>query len=517
MAASNLRLVAMGEPRRLRRPAGRRAPAEPDAVAKLEGFIPASRPSVLEVMARRPLPIVLATIATAAAGYLLAQAQEPRYRAAARVFLVDPNRELGLELQRPSYVDPRRNTRTKAEIALSAPVLREVAEQSGLSVDEVRDRVDSVPVSEADIFTITATAPTPSEATRLVELTQAAYADSSRRVQEEPFRKALADLRRMRTELEQELADAAPEDQAQLRALLTAQTEEEARLRSNMALLSSGIQALEEPASPETPVSPRPMRSAAVGAMLGFMAAVALLWFGAGRRLPATRPDLAAARLGVPLLVELPEPLRPWRRAGAGEVEDAYRRLAYSVEQRARGEVVVITASRPNDLTPGFPERLAAAAAALDHKPLLVDGDPLGGARRSGRAPGAWDVALGWAGKETLASLPPGGPTQVAFLPAGTDAYRRASEGRADAASLAELFEPFDLVLVAAPALETVLDSRMPPLPEGTTVIVLVGPETPLRGLWELRSRLDVLGLRLIGFVFDAGAKRSLRAWLRRR
>ena len=506
-AASNLRKVATGASRQFGRSPSRRA-AEPDPVARLEGFTPSARPSVIDVMARHPLLIAVATIAVAAAAYLIARVQEPRYRATARIFLVDPNRELGLDVQRPSYLDPRRNTRTKAEIALSEPVLRAVSRQSGLSLDEVRDRVDSVPVSEADIFNITAVAGSPTEATRLVSLTQRAYADVSRQVQEAPFRRALADMRRTRRRLERELASAGAPRRAEVRTLLGSLSDKEAELRSNMALLSSGVQAFEQPAPPEAPVSPRPLRSAAVGGMLGFMAAIAFLWFRAGRRLPASRPDLAAARLGAPLLVELPERGRPWERVTEGEIEDAYRRLAHALVQRVRGAAVVVTAARTDDLNSAFPERLAAASAALGANPLLVDGDPLGGRQRPTSAPGAWDIALGGAGEEAVARLPvAGGSGEIAFLPAGASAFRHASDSRAgEAARLAEVFRRFDPVLIAAPALETVLDSRMPPLPAGTTAIVLAGPETPLRSLWELRSRLDVLGLRVIGFVFDHGA-----------
>ena len=514
--------MATGSPRQFRRPAGRRRTAEADPIAKLDGFTPAARPSVLEVMARRPLLIVLATLATAAAAYLVARVQEPRYRATARVFLVDPNRELGLEVQRPAYLDPRRSTRTKAEVALSGPVIREVARRSGLTVAEVRDRIDSIPVSEADIFNITATAPTAEEATRLVALTQRAYSDVTRELQEEPFRRALADMARRRTQLRRELARGGPAERVQLQTLLTALADREAELRSNMALLSSGVQAFEEPAPPIAPVTPRPLRSAAVGAMLGFMAAVAFLWFYAGRRLPATRPDLAAARLGVPLLVELPERTRAWRSPAAGELEDAYRRLAHAVGQRARGEAVVITAARQEDISPAFAERLAAGAAASGSHPLLVDGDPLRGRSQSRKTPGAWDVALGEAGEETLTRLKVSGTsTEIAFLPAGAAAYRTASDTRTgEAARLAAVFGKFDPVLISAPALESVIDSRFPPLPEGTAAIVLAGPETPLRALWELRGRLDVLGLHLIGFAFDYGSEsspsRTLPAWLRR-
>lgn len=501
--------MATGAPRRSgTQAARRRTAAAPDPILQLEGFTPAARPSVLEVMARRPLPIVLLTVLTAVAAYLIARVQEPEYRATARVFLVDPNRELGLDVQRPAYLDPRRSTRTKAEIALSGPVLRNVAKASGLSLDEVRDRVDAVPLSEADVFTITATSGSADEATRLVRLTESAYAAVSRRVQEAPFRRALADIAKTRRALGRDARTAGPAARARIQTRLRSLADREAELRSNMALLSSGIQAFEDPVRPDVPVAPRPLRSAAVGAMLGFLAAIALLWFRAGRRAPASHPDLAAARLGAPLIGELPERDAPWHRETRSGIEDAYRRLAHALEKRTRGNAVVVTGARPEDLSRGFSERVAAAAAELGWRALVVDGDPVKGRREAGRTPGAWDIAVGEAGAETLARVPVSGTSRyIDFLPAGAAAYRQADDARgADASRLESIFHRFDLVLVSGPALESVVDARMPPLPEGTTAIVLVGRNTPLRSLWELRSRLDVLGLRLVGFVFDNGA-----------
>jgi hypothetical protein len=247
--------------------------------------------------------------------------------------------------------------------------------------------------------------------------------------------------------------------------------------------------------------------------MLGFLVAIALLWFRAGRRAPASRPDLAAVRLGAPLIGELPERGPRWRGGPKRELEDAYRRLAHALEKRARGNAVVVTAARREDLPPEFAQHVSAAASELGRRALVVDGDPVKGRGEADPTPGAWDIAVGDAGAEALTRVPvPGTPRSVDFLPAGGTAYRHADDPRgAEPGRLGSVFNRFDLVLVAAPALESVVEARMPALPEGTMAIVLVAPDTPLRSLWELRSRLDVLGLQLLGFVFNHGARQRLR------
>ncbi len=461
---------------------------------------------MLDVIARRPFLIAFATVATAVFGFALAKLETPRFRATGKIFLVDPNRELGLELQRPSYIDPRRNSRSRAEIVRSTPVYRQVARGAGIPADEVRENLDAVPDREADIITVTATSDTAEQATRLVALAQQAYADVLRRMEQAPFRRALADLAATRRGVT---------DQAQLEAL----AEREAQLRANMALLSTGLQDFEEPLPPEAPVSPRPLRSAAMGAMLGFLGSIALLWFYVARRATATRPDLAAARLGAALLVELPARHRWWQQRPEGELEDAYRRLAHAVRQRAGGRSVLVTASRREDLHGDVPERLAAAASETGGRPLLVDGDPMRRSKRRRRGAGIWDIATGSAGTEAVGEVriaPPG--VSVPFVPAGSAAYHRAIGGEvtADPSRVDAFFAQYEPVVIAGPEIQSALTSRLPPLPPESATVVVITSDTPLQSLWELRSRLDVLGLRLIGYVYDPEATPAWRQLLSR-
>ena len=504
---------------RQRPDAAGRADLEP--AARLEGFVPAERPSVLDVVARRPFAIAAATILTALLGFTLAKLETPTWRASGKIFLVDPNRELGLELQRPSYVDPRRNARTRAEVVLSSDVFRTVAREANLPLDEVKSHVDAVPDREADIIEVTASAGSAAEATRLVALTQEAYSEVYRGIEQAPFRRALVDLARMRRDLIARRASAAGNQRASVDAELTALSERAAQLRENMALLSTGLQDFEEPLPPEAPASPRPLRSAAVGAMLGFLASIALLWFYAARRATATRADLVAPRLGAALLVDLPSRHRPWRQRPEGELEDAYRRLAHAVRQRAGRRAILVTASRAEDLQGEIPERLAAASADTGGTPLLVDGDPMRRRRRTRNA-GVWDVATGVADRSAIGELPfDKAGASVPYLAAGTGAYQRvqAGEQTPDPARVQALFADYDPVIVAGPEIQSAVTSRLPPLPAGTAAVVVVTSDTPLQSLWELRSRLEVLGLRLIGYVYDPEpepAWRRLVARLRR-
>lgn len=504
-------------------PAGRAAPdpGTGPATGRLEGFVPAERPSVLDVLARRPFVVAAATVLIAALGFALAKLEKPRYRATGKIFLVDPNRELGLELQRPSYVDPRRNSRSRAEVVLSTDVFRRVARRANLPLDEVRARLDAVPEREADIINVTASAGSAQEAARLVALAQQAYADVLRRIERAPFRRALADLARTRVELAGRLPAAEPAERVAVEAELEALAERSAQLRANMALLSTGLQDFEEPLPPEAPAAPRPLRSAAVGAMLGFLASIGLLWFYAARRATATRSDLAAPRLGAALLVDLPSRRYPWRGRPAGELEDAYRRLAHAVRQRTGGRAILVTAARAEDLSGDVPERLAEAASETGGSPLLVEGDPMRRRRRVQQV-GIWDVAIGAAGREAVGELLVGGiGASVPYLPAGGAAYRIAAAGEAtpDVSRVEAVFANYDPVVVAGPEIQSAVTSRLPPLPHDTAAVVVVTAETPLQSLWELRSRLEVLGLRLVGYVYDPESRaawRRFRSWLRR-
>jgi capsular polysaccharide biosynthesis protein len=529
-------------PRRSARPA-----RVPDSTAENAGVLPPGgagstldvRPSPLEVLARHPLLVLIAAAACAAVGYLASQTQASEYESTARLFLVDPNSTLALDIARTTYVDPRRNARTRAELVLSDPVLRRAADELGVSVENIRDRIDAVPSREADVVTLTATAESPEEAARLVSILQEGYRAETLSRERAPFRRAVASVRSLRLAVQQQLlelrgpiaaasstarAEALEEERQLLRDQLETLRDREAALESNAALLGTGVQLFERPELPEAPISPIPLRSAVIGALLGVISAVGLLWWRDGKRPPVFHPQAAAAALGAPLLADVPA-ARPWRlvtRHGSGR-DEAYRRLNYFAETIVRdgGRLLFVTAARTADLRIPIPLRIAGALAAGGREVAVVDADRhrrrLTRHLRASSAHGLSDLD----GDDPAPLLLPrriGGSPPLAFLPLGrsrsrllglqgTQLYHRA---------LTRLATRFDVTVASGPALVSLAEANPGPVPD-TSVLVICGPNTPLGALTDLHGRLELVGLPAAGVVFDRSGRleRTLRRLFR--
>lgn len=488
-----------------------------------------SRPSPLEVLARHALLVLVAAAVGAALGYAASQTQPTEYEATARLFLVDPNSTLALDIARTTYVDPRRNARTRAELVLSEPVVRRAANAFGVPMEDIRDRIDAVPSIEADVVTLTATAESPEEAARLVRVLQDGYRMETLSRERAPFRRAVASVRSLRLEVQRELraltariaGAASPErvrvleeERQLLRDQLETLRDREAALESNAALLGTGVQLFERPELPEAPVSPIPLRSAVIGALLGVISAVGLLWWRDGRRPPVFHPQVAAAAVGAPLLADVPA-ARPWgfvMRRGSRR-DEAYRRLNYLVDTIVRdgGRILFVTAARPADLRLAIPLRIAGALASGGRELAVVDADQHG--RKLTRhlnassAPGLSDLdgddpgplllPRRIAGSSPIALLPLGRSRKLLTGLQGTQLYHRA---------LAKLAGSFDVTVANGPALASLAEASPGPLPDART-IVICAPKTPVAELTDLDGRLELLGLPAAGVVFDRSGR----------
>lgn len=526
-------------PRRSARPAGvsdsavETAGVSPPGGA---GSAPDIRPSPLEVLARHPLLVLLAAAACAAVGYLASQAQASEYESTAQLFLVDPNSTLALDIARTTYVDPRRNARTRAEIVLSEPVLRRAAGELGVSVENVRGRVDAVPSSESDIVTITGVADSPEEAARLVRLLQDGYRAETLSRERAPFRRAVASVRSLRLEVERRLQEVRArlaegpspaqsqvleEERQILRDQVQALQDREAALRSNAALLGTGVQLFERPSLPRAPISPIPLRSAVIGALLGVMSSVGLLWWREGKRPPVAHPRAAAAALGAPLLADLPSAL-PWLpRHGTGR-DEAYHRLNYFIDTIVRegGRLVFFTAARTGDLRIAPALQVAGAFSAGGRRVAIVDGDRH--RRRLSRHLGASSTRglsdLDGDPERLLLSRRIAGSPPIGFLPLGRNRSRLVGLQGTHLyhAALTQLATRFDMTVAYGPALVSLAEANPGPVPEARALVVC-GPKTPLAALTDLQGRLELHGLPLAGLVFDRSGRleNALRRTLR--
>lgn len=472
------------------------------------------RPRVLDVARRNLLLLFAAGLAGAIVALALSQLQATRYSATGRLFLVDPNRDFGLDPDRAPWTDPLRYTRMRAQLVDSGAVYERVADTLGTTTENVADRVKVLPSREADVVEITGVAATEDDAKGLVLLVQRHYEAVTMSAQQAPYRRAVEQIGRDRAAVLRQLrrvsaAIAASPNSTELiaeRAVLRNDYRflraREATLASNAGLLGGGVLLAEPPVS-EGAVSPRPMRNAVIGGLLGSILLLALLWRRAGREPLAASAELVEAAIGGPLLAELPP---PGHRQDTASLDDAFDQVGYAVLAEREARVVLAVPVREADRRPSIALRLAASLVATGRRPAVVDAsDSRALSERAGRRdePGLSEVGADGAVAVALArdlevapgrSVPVLGAGQLRRAPDRMAIYERA---------ISQLLREVDLVVVDAPpgrSLATAVSTEV-----RSIAIVVATPDTPLGALVDLRRELGVLRIPLLGFVYVRG------------
>ena len=283
-------------------------------------------------------------------------------------------------------------------------------------------------------------------------------------------------------------------------------------------------------------MSPRPLRAALIGGLVGLAIALvlALLAQRLDRRVPDA--DAAAALHGLPLLGQIPKAAAlatPGRTAGGapslpplatGET-DAFRVLRTSIsypDVESRIGSVLITSAVSGEGKTTVALNLARAYAESGARTLLIEGDlrrPVLSERLSlAAAPGLADVLRSEATLESatrrVALDPPGGSGRGAHLDivvAGAAASNPQTllEGKRMSRILEGLEDRYDMVVVdGAPGLG--VSDAAPLMREvGAVLVVSRVGRTQIHESQALRDRLELLGVRPLGVVANGVSRRA--------
>lgn len=318
---------------------------------------------------RRRAWLVAAVIITAAGmGFGLSQLQDPRYVATADLlFRPDPN---------PNAAE--RTAATNLALANLDAVVVRVRRKLGMRnvrVNELRDRVVFQPMGQADLLQIEASARTPAEAARLAN----AFADEVVAVRRESAEAALQrqidaiDARLAATDADTELAA----DLAQRRKSLLI----------DMTLAEGNVEIAEPASLPLERAAPKPLRNAAIAAILGLVLAVMLLVLM--RTVDQRMSEEEVQELfGAPILARVPiTGSTPWRqqlhreafqflRANIVALEDDIDTIdSYALREDALARMLVITSPSPADGKSTVVAQLSAALAEGGAMVLAIDSD----------------------------------------------------------------------------------------------------------------------------------------------
>jgi len=491
-------------------------------------------PSLLESMWRFRRLVILTVVAAALAGFGLSYLQSTMYEGTTSLVLSDPRNAGVFRDTTQLVIDPSRYVRNQAELITSTEVLAKAVQLEGgrVSIEDLKQngRVTADASTNLDLITIHALDPTPEGAASLADSVGHAYEQVVADTVKANADAALAELDRSRADtqaqidaLEIKLA-ADPTDTASkaerdaaVAQLVTLKSRAE-QITVDAALYGTGVQLFEASEIPTSPSSPKPVRNAAIAAILGLLAAGAYAWWRAERTQSAESRHDAAPVLGAPLLGEVPdfaavgsEGMIPTVTAPGSTVAEAYQFIVSSLEfaLNGSGPVVVITSADQGDGKTVSALNLAVAAAKDGRKVLLVDADERvrGLTRYSGGAPepGLTDLAGGTVSIDSCTrTWPVADGVVVPLIPAGRNLGDTAGFFRTGAfrTAMTQISKSADIVLIDTPPLLAVSDaSAVAARADG--IILVVAKGTPLRHLEDVRDRLEFVGTPLLGYIFN--------------
>jgi Mrp family chromosome partitioning ATPase len=352
----------------------------------LPGDHPAQRPAApheptlqahLRVVRRRWWLIVLSVVAVPVAAVAVSLHQQSLFAASAQVALAqqDLANELSGTPDTSVYTPADRRAQTQADLAREPQVAAEAVALAGvpMTAQALLDTSSVAAASNADILTFTVTNHDPRIAERLASAYASSYVRYRLTSDTAPVEHALQGV-------EQEI-EAAPPDSA-LRASLV----EKATQLKTMAALKTANASVVRTAQEAVQTAPKTVRNLILGLLLGLVLGVALAFLWETLDTRVRTPDEIGARLGLPLLAQLPEPPKKLREASrlamlvepSGVQAEAFRMLRTNLQfalLTGEARTLMITSAVAEEGKSTTIANLAVALARSGKRVTLVELD----------------------------------------------------------------------------------------------------------------------------------------------
>lgn len=479
-------------------------------------------PTVPASIWRYKVPVLIAVVLAAIAGYYGSLALPPIYETTATILLSDA------EPFDNNSVDIERRVQQEATRITSREVVNQASQQvgSGLSSDELLKQVtiDADPV--IGLLSVTAESGDPETAAQIANNLTEAYQQVSRRTNSAQVEAATEVLQGPADELRSEikgLQSRAADDQADaeaqqrvetVRAQLLALETRMSEMEANAALQGAGIGEIEPAIAPTSPSSPQPTRNAVVVGTFGLAIASALAYWRA-RVVDRARLDPTTI-LGGPLLAEIPDFERSSGSAVgntliAPDAVEAYQFLLTSFEYtlaQSGARSILITSASPGDGKSLTALHLARALAIQGRNVVLVDADMrargLTTLLNAGDRPGLVGLAAGDNFDDVVRHYRISDDVRLSVVPAGRPPEQPSgllASGRYRKA-IAKIAAYNDLTIVDGAPLLTVADASAVAA-QVAGVLLVVDAKTAQEDLLKVRERLRLTSTPLLGYVLN--------------
>ncbi len=370
----------------------------------------------LGTLSRYKWLIVLVAVAMGAAAYVATTRQPPRYQATSKL-LVNQSPLAGLPniASTPSVTDPtelERLTSTQIDLAQVPAVAHDALRRAHVSTMTDEQLLGNVTLSEepnADVVDVSVTAGTPSLAKRLSTAYASAFASYQAGLVGASLSRQLSGVKAtINNELQSAQGDpTALTNSASFQQLLT--------LRNDLAAALAGAPRssfLASAAQTATKTAPKPLRNAALAAVLGLLLGTGIAFLLAARDRRVRSANEIGEVLSLNLLARIPAPARRWRPrqesrvtmlSDPGSVEaEAIKMLQANLElarlQRPK-QVVLFTSAVGQEGKSTTVANLAASLAQAGRTIVVIDADlrqpSLSRLFRVSERPGLAELALG--------------------------------------------------------------------------------------------------------------------------
>jgi capsular exopolysaccharide synthesis family protein len=260
-----------------------------------------------------------------------------------------------------SQTAPERVAATNLELASLPGVAENTRRRLGtsLTVRQLQDRISIKPKGQADIVTITATAPTRDEAVRIANTFAEEVEAFRRQAAQDQVQRAIDALR-----LSQQTAG----------SVTTRGAERLEQLRAIKEVEAGDVTIVQRAVPPREASSPRPLRNTVIGGLLGLLLGVfvALLFH---RIDPRVRDDDELVRIvGAPVLARVPDS----RHASRGQAFEALQFLRANLQLQDPGRetrIIVVTSPQPGEGKTTIAGGLAEALALTGERVVAIDCD----------------------------------------------------------------------------------------------------------------------------------------------